>query len=166
MHSKTIFAACCVALASSGAMSSAGCQTPRTVLARESSLQDVKRRIAARDPALTPAYRALLAAADRALTMTPLSVMQKKMMPPSGNRHDYMSYAPYYWPDTTKPGGLPYIQRDGEMNPATRADHDGLRIQATTDAVEALSLAHYFSGDAKYSTRAAQLLRIFFLDSA
>jgi len=126
----------------------------------------VKKRIAAHDPALTPAYRALLAAAERAMVMTPLSVMQKHMMPPSGNKHDYMSYAPYYWPDPTKPGGLPYINRDGEMNPASRVDHDGLRIQATTDAVEALSLAHYFSGDSKYSVRAGELLRTFFLDSA
>ena len=166
MHSKAMVSAITVLVAASGAISGAAAQTPRTVLARESTLQNVKRRIAARDAALTPAYRSLLGAADRAMTMNPLSVMQKKMMPPSGNRHDYMSYAPYFWPDSSKPGGLPYIQRDGEMNPATRVDHDGIRIQTTTDAVEALSLAHYFSGDAKYSARAGQLLRIFFLDSA
>src|SRR6266542_9556 len=166
MHSRKIAAVLTVVLGASGSISRAACQSPRTILARDSALREVKKRIAAHDPALTPAYRALLAAAERAMVMTPLSVMQKHMMPPSGNKHDYMSYAPYYWPDPTKPGGLPYINRDGEMSPASRLDHDGLRIQATTDAVEALSLAHYFSGDAKYSRRAGELLRIFFLDPA
>jgi unsaturated chondroitin disaccharide hydrolase len=164
MNFKTI--AIAAALGSSMTASRAGCQTPRTVVLRETTLQDVTGRIAARDSALTPAYRTLLAAADRALTMKPLSVMQKKMIPPSGNKHDYMSYAPYYWPDTTKPGGIPYIVRDGQMNPTSRVDHDGLRIQATTDAVQALALAHFFSGDSKYSKRAGELLRVFFLDSA
>ena len=28
-----------------------------------------------------------------------------------------MSQAPYFWPDPTKPNGLPYIRRDGERNP-------------------------------------------------
>ena len=27
-----------------------------------------------------------------------------------------MSQAPYFWPDPSKPGGLPYIRRDGERN--------------------------------------------------
>ncbi len=166
MRNGSIARALFVGIAASGVFGRAECQAPRMILARETALKEVKRRIAAHDPTVTPAYRALLAAAERAMVMSPLSVTQKKMMPPSGNKHDYMSYAPYYWLDTTKPGGIPYIQRDGVMNPQSRLDHDGLRIQATTDAVEALSLAHYFSGDAKYSRRAGELLRIFFLDPA
>jgi hypothetical protein len=39
------------------------------------------------------------------------------MTPPSGDKHDYMSQAPYFWADPSKPGGLPYIRRDGERNP-------------------------------------------------
>src|SRR6476661_1704980 len=100
MRKEAIAAMCVCALATFGATKLTA-QTPTTVLVRESSLRAVKSRLAAHDTALAPAYRALIAAADRAMLMAPLSVTQKKMMPPSGNRHDYMSYAPYFWPDTT-----------------------------------------------------------------
>src|SRR6266536_2331152 len=139
MHKKS-FASVCVLVGGLALESTGVAQTPRTVLAREASLRHVKRRIAARDAVIMPAYRALVGAAERAMGITALSVMQKKQIPPSGNKHDYMSTAPYYWPDPTKPGGLPYINRDGEMNPESRVDHDGLRFQGTTDAVEALAL--------------------------
>ena len=31
------------------------------------------------------------------------SVMNKKQLPPSGDKHDYMSTGPYWWPDPSKP---------------------------------------------------------------
>src|SRR6516164_3783053 len=52
--------------------------------------------------------------ADAALKQGPLSVTDKAINPPSGDKHDYMSLAPYWWPDKNKPNGLPYIRRDGE----------------------------------------------------
>jgi len=58
------------------------------------------------------------------------------------------------------------VNRDGEMNPASRRDHDGLRLQQTIARARALALAWYFTGDAKYAEGAARHLRVFFLDSA
>ncbi len=55
--------------------------------------------------------------ADSLLDMKPLSVMEKAFTPVSGNKHDYMSQAPYFWYDSTKPNGLPYMRRDGVRNP-------------------------------------------------
>ncbi|MEI9974387.1 MAG: alginate lyase family protein [Ignavibacteriota bacterium] len=40
----------------------------------------------------------------------PYSVVQKSRVPPSGDKHDYLSQAPYWWPDPAKPDGLPYIR--------------------------------------------------------
>ncbi len=37
--------------------------------------------------------------ADKLLALAPLSVMDKGITPPSGSKHDYMSQAPYFWPD-------------------------------------------------------------------
>ncbi|MEI9955592.1 MAG: hypothetical protein WDM90_04610 [Ferruginibacter sp.] len=48
------------------------------------------------------AYKHLLKEADKAMSFGPVSVMEKKNDPPSGDKHDYMSLAPYYWPDPTK----------------------------------------------------------------
>ncbi len=55
----------------------------------------------------------LLKQGEAALSASLHSVMEKAFVPPSGNKHDYMSLAPYYWPDLSKPDSLPYIRRDG-----------------------------------------------------
>ena len=104
--------------------------------------------------------------ADSAMHVGPFSVMQKRTVPPTGDKHDYLSMAPYWWPDSTKSNGLPYIRRDGVMNPQTRIDHDGLRFGAMTDAVEALALGYWFTGNERYATRAAFLVRTWFIDPA
>ncbi len=59
---------------------------------------------------------------------TVYSVMQKTQLPPSGNKHDYMSQGPYWWPDPSKPDGKPYIRKDGQRNPEINGitDHDQL----------------------------------------
>lgn len=45
------------------------------------------------------------------------SVVDKLRTPPSGVRHDYMSIGPYWWPNPASADGLPYVRRDGEVNP-------------------------------------------------
>ncbi|HYD53850.1 MAG TPA: alginate lyase family protein, partial [Gemmatimonadaceae bacterium] len=139
---------------------------PRTLLLRPEALAEARQRALANDPAVRPAYEALLRDADSALGMAPVSVTQKQLVPASGDKHDFMSLGPYWWPDTTKPGGLPWVRRDGIMNPQTRVDHDGLRFGRLTDAVEAMALAYHFTGDRRYPARAAVLLRTWFLAPA
>ena len=43
------------------------------------------------------------------------SVVYKKLVPESGNPHDYMTMGTYWWPDPDKPDGLPYIRRSGSF---------------------------------------------------
>ena len=69
------------------------------------------------DPRRQAVVGAAVAAADHAMTEGPFSVMDKQIAPPSGDKHDYMSRATYWWPDPSKPDGLPYIRRDGQTNP-------------------------------------------------
>ena len=76
------------------------------------------------------------ARARAALDATPVSVMEKRRTPPSGNKHDYMSMAPYWWPDSTKPDGLPFVRRDGHVYPASRVDHDGLHFEQMRQRVD------------------------------
>ena len=141
-------------------------EVPRLILARGENLARAKALIDARDPAVQPAFVAVLDRAAAALVASPASVTDKTRVPPSGDKRDYMSLGPYWWPDTTKPDGLPFIRRDGVVNPESRRDHDGWRWQGMTSAVEALALAHYFTGDAKYGDAAMRHLRVWFLDSA
>jgi hypothetical protein len=130
----------------------------------ESNLTATKARLT--DPLLAPAYKSLIAAADQALDCSPFSVTHKTTLPPSGDKHDYLSIAPYWWPDSSKPDGLPYINRDGEFNPASRdSSTDSIRFKEFTSALESLSLAYYFSDQQKYAERAVNLLNVWFLDA-
>jgi hypothetical protein len=107
-----------------------------------------------------------VAAADRVMTAGPFSVMDKSVTPPSGDKHDYMSRAPYFWADPSKPNGLPYIRRDGEHNPEIKkiTDHD--EWSRMGECARTLALAWYFTGNAAYANRSALLLRTWFLDPA
>src|SRR5207302_521491 len=55
--------------------------------------------------------------ADDALTAGPWAVTDKTQVPPSGDKHDYLSQAPYWWPNPNTPDGCPYIRKDGQRNP-------------------------------------------------
>src|SRR2546430_8990530 len=133
---------------------------------RADALARAKRRLASDDSSVRPAYDRLVREAAAALAAGRFTVMAKQRTPPSGDKHDYVSMGPYWWPDSTKPDGLPYVRRDGERNPEIRRDYDAPRFGALTSAVVTLALAYYFSDDQKYATRATQLLRIWFLDPA
>ncbi|MGN6820255.1 MAG: alginate lyase family protein [Sphingomonas sp.] len=119
------------------------------------------------DPAVKTAYADLLRRADAALARRPGSVMDKTTIPLSGDRHDYLSIAPYWWPDPAKPDGLPYVRHDGEINPQrdTRA-YDRTAIGRLGEDVTALSLAYYYSDDPRYAAKAAAVIRTWFLDPA
>src|SRR6184192_4628480 len=137
---------------------------PRVYALDAEALARAKRRIESRDPRIQPAYDQLLREASAALLVPAASVMDKRRVPPSGDKHDFVSMGPYWWPDPAKPGGLPYVRRDGERNPEIRRDYDASRWGALSSAVGTLALAYYFSDDEKYAERAARLLRVWFLD--
>ena len=94
-------------------------------------------------------------------------VTEKKVLPPSGDAHDYMSMGPYWWPDPAKTNGLPYIRRDGRVNPETTgANSDRERLGELARDVAALAGAARRLGDHAAGREAARRLRVFFLDAA
>ena len=125
-----------------------------------------KKRIQAKDPALYPAYIQLLKDADKLLNYLPVSVMGKTDLPPSGNKHDYMSLAPYWWPNPATSNGLPYIRKDGEINPEVKNYPDKEHMPVLCENINLLGLAYYFSQDEKYAKHASKLLQVWFLDPA
>ncbi len=103
---------------------------------------------------------------DKAMKQRPLSVTEKKDTPPSGDKHDYMSLAPYYFPNPATPNHLPYIRKDGEHNPEATAMEDHNSIAKLSTAVHALALGYFITGDEAYAKRASLLLHVWFLDPA
>ncbi len=137
----------------------------RTFLLKPDQLKAIKAQ-RDRDPVVSAAYRQLITRADAALAHRPGSVMDKTTIPPSGNRHDYLSIAPYWWPDPAS-SKAPYVRRDGEVNPARDGDgYDRTTIGRMSGDVQALGLAYYYSDDPRYAAKAAQLIRTWFLDPA
>lgn len=136
----------------------------RTFLLKPEAMARMK-EAALRDRDAGTAYRELLARADAALDRPPPSVVEKGSVPPSGDLHDYMSIAPYWWPNPAVPGGRPYVRRDGSVNlERTTADYDLSSLSRMSADVETLALAYYFSEDSRYARHAASLLRTWFVD--
>ena len=101
--------------------------------------------------------------ADKLLPKAISSVIDKKKPAPSGDIHDYISCAPYYWPDPANPKGR-YIRHDGVINQAVTTP-DKKNMGTMANSVIQLSLAYYFTSEEKYAAKAVENLRIWFLDS-
>ena len=131
------------------------------------ALPQMKSRVMAKDVALLPAFRKLTNDANRALKVAPPSVMEKPRAGASGDKHDYLSTAPYFWPDPTKTNGLPYLRKDGHRNPESGNEFsDAPRMAYMANTAETLTLGYYFSGDERYAAHAAKVLRVWFLNPA
>jgi beta-galactosidase len=105
----------------------------------------------------------ILKAANAALKLPPVTITASPAKLSEGGPNDFYSNGDYWWPDPTKPNGLPYIQRDGETNPDNFTDHRNA-VRDMRDAVSALAAGYKIAGDQRYAHKAAELLTVFFLD--
>ena len=146
-------------------------KTPHTVVIDGHALAATKTQLmhGTASKATRSAYTLLLKAADADLKAGPWSVMDKPQTPPSGDKHDYMSQAPYWWagPKTPdNPQGCPYVSKDGQRNPEADAITDHTYRMVAWDAIRDLALAWYYSGDPRYAARAELDIRTWFLNPA
>ncbi len=141
-------------------------QKPTVFLVKAERLEEMKSRIKSGDAEAKTLLDKLLKDANKQLNEKTPSVMDKGQTPPSGSKHDYLSMATYFWPDPSKPAGAPYIRKDGERNPEIRDISDHKAVDIVQKAVSLLSLAYYFTHDEVYAKKAAEFLKVFFLDEA
>jgi hypothetical protein len=108
----------------------------------------------------------LLLQANSFLSLRPKSIIEKDEIPPSGDKRHFLSLAPYRWPDSSKPNGLPYINHDGRVNPEVYSIPDKWNMDDMIYRVKILSLAYYFTDNPSYASKAAELLRVWFLNNS
>ena len=105
----------------------------------------------------------ILARAEQSLVGTAPTVMAKWGVPPSGDRHDYLSWPVYWW----EAGPNEYEARDGVINPESKSHRfDASALKEMQTRVTALSLGYFLNGDHRYSRKASELLAAWFVDPA
>src|SRR6188768_812393 len=73
--------------------------TPRILTSSGEDLARAKQKFAAGDDQTKEVVDDIKKEAEKALAVGRLSVIDKSATPPSGDKHDYMSLSPYWWPD-------------------------------------------------------------------
>lgn len=143
----------------------ADASAPRTFLVAPVQYVGMRDTLAAGSPPVWAgvAAAALRAAADKALTAGPWSVVDKpdRQIAPSGDKHDYVSMSSYWWPGAD---GV-YEWRDGKINP-DMVFPDEAALGDLMSALKTLAPAGYLLGDERCTARAVFLIDRWFLDPA
>ncbi|MDO8183492.1 MAG: alginate lyase family protein [bacterium] len=109
------------------------------------------------------ALKLLTVEAEQYLKIPIQAVTDKILMPLSNDKHDYVSLAKYRWPNPDTKDGLPYIRRDGEVNPEVEK-YDVKIFTDFSQAVQALSFAYFYTGKEKFALRAIEWLNTWFIN--
>tara|TARA_R110002167_G_scaffold264842_2_gene471572 strand:+ start:1 stop:1131 length:1131 start_codon:yes stop_codon:yes gene_type:complete len=113
---------------------------------------------------LTAEEIAQLAVEERSALARPIATVVDKPGPsPTGDSHDYVSYARYYWPNPDTPDGLPFVRRDGQHNRAQVAQGDHARLWQFCATVESLAAAWTVNQNPAVAKRAGDWLRAWFI---
>ena len=106
----------------------------------------------------------ILKAASAYLTLPPVTITSLRSDRSPGGPHDFFSQADYFWPDPKKPDG-PYINRDGQSNPANFDGHRKAMV-ALSIRMPALTAAWMLTRDRRYGRQACEHLRAWFIAPA
>tara|TARA_B100000941_G_scaffold288934_1_gene266887 strand:- start:370 stop:1662 length:1293 start_codon:yes stop_codon:yes gene_type:complete len=141
-------------------------QRPDVMLWRPEVALQLRQMALASDPNVMQTVKDVCKEADDALKVGPFSVTDKTFVPPSADQHDFSTIGRYWWPDPTKPDGLPWIRKDGQTNPEyfNGSIGDTQRMLEMRTAVNALARAWYVTDNEPYARKAIQLLRVWFIN--
>lgn len=128
-------------------------------------LENVRQAYIRGDKATVRRVGDMAAYSERFLNARPVTVTDKKRTAPSNDPRDYVSLSPYWWPDSTKTGGLPYVRHDGKRNPEVYeyANREQANLMGT--CVDFTSVLYYITGDRRYAQACAAQLRAWFTDA-
>lgn len=127
-------------------------------------MQNIKENLKKGRLEIKNAYSQIIIKADSILQLAPHKVTDGDI-PPTGDVHDFFTIGKYAHPNPGMSDSLPYIRKDGIINPEAFTDrYDLNRYEQTTGRVCTLALAWFYSDDEKYAAKAAELLRVWFIN--
>ena len=135
----------------------------KTLILDKEMLGKIKDGYVKKEKVYQSVVKKILDESNKLLIQKPLSVVDKSVFPFSGDKHDFLSMAPYFWPDLAKKDGLPYIQKDGERNPEIYSITDKDYLARTLNESQLLAIAYFITGESKYSAKAVEKIRVWFL---
>ncbi|WEG13297.1 alginate lyase family protein [Pullulanibacillus sp. KACC 23026] len=141
-------------------------EIPNTFLLKGKQLAGIKRLVEQNDSTIARSIEGLMNRADAFLAMPPISVTQKKDLHEGTTLNDYCSLAKYWWPNLDTKNGLPYIRRDGEVNPdCYNQKYDLNRLDRFSEATLILGLAGFITEKKVYLNKAMSLIKTWLIDS-
>ncbi|AWB65472.1 alginate lyase [Saccharobesus litoralis] len=127
---------------------------PDYIYYNKQHIQTIQQQVASGHEPYLAAVKAITKQADKNLKSTIESVLDKPKAAPSGNKNDYLSIAPYWWPNPDTPDGMPWINKDGKVNPMTRGKHtDQKRSNQFLKALKTLTIAYTYTRNEQYLNR-------------
>lgn len=138
---------------------------PNTYVTDPSVLLKNKNEIRKGDTLLINAKDELVENANTIITKNQVySVTFKDQLPPSRVKNDFLSLAPYWWPDENKTDGMPYVHKDGQINPESQNISDIHMVRNLATDIRTLGLAYFYTNDEQYVNWINKLLYVFFID--
>jgi len=144
---------------------SPGREHPDTFLLKGEQLTAIKELVRKGNALASRVAEGLRSRADVLLYIQNPSVTQKKKVPAGASLHDYCSLAKYWWPNPDTVDGMPYVRRDGYINPNVYTENYDLnRLETFSDACLLLAVAAYITDDKIYAEKARSLIKTWLLD--
>lgn len=109
-----------------------------------------------------PEQKFIVKTASEYLDSLPVTVTATFCERSAGGIHDFYSEGDYWWPNPQNPDG-PYIQRDGETNPANFVAHRLAMIRFSR-IVGMQTSAYLLTGDQKYAAATQKHLEAWFVN--
>ncbi|KAI8647892.1 putative alginate lyase [Parasitella parasitica] len=113
------------------------------------------------------AYKCLEKLANNALKSGPYSITFDKKQAhtaPTGDMRDFLSYAPYWWPEHPNDRNTKYIRKDGKKNPDVAEARDQCQLESVAESIQFLCLGYFFFNNENYAIHAVSLLDSFFVN--
>lgn len=139
-------------------------EIPNTIIWDGAELVKARNAMKAGDAKYIALRDNLIERADKLIPIKIKTVTDKSIIPPSGDKKDFISWAIYWWPNPKSADGKPYIRKDGRTNPESKKITDNQAALDMLSGTSLTALAGFYTGDKRYFQKSSDYLRAWFVN--